>query len=195
MLSGLSSPDEGHISLHDQICFDSKKNFNLRPQLRDIGIVFQDYALFPNMTVKENLDYALTRGESQSIVDDLLELMELTNLYNKKPALLSGGQRQRVALARALVRKPAVLLMDEPMSALDTALRLKIQDYIIKIHHQYRLTTILVSHDILEVVRLSKHVFLLERGRIISQGLPEDVLPVQTLKKMIEALTEGSKDK
>ncbi len=194
MLSGLSTPDDGQISVSGNTWYDAKKKINLKPQLRNVGIVFQDYSLFPNMTVKGNLEYALAKGQSHRIVDELLELMELTNLYDKKPVLLSGGQRQRVALARALVRKPAVLLLDEPMSALDTTLRLKIQDYILKVHRQYHLTTILVSHDILEVIRLSKYVFLIERGRIINQGAPADVLPLQTLKRMIEELPKGRDD-
>jgi molybdate transport system ATP-binding protein len=188
MLCGLSSPDEGHIAVDGEIWFDTKTRINLKPQLRNVGIVFQDYALFPNMTVKGNLQYSLAKGQHHGIVDELLELMELTSLYNKKPTFLSGGQRQRVALARALVRKPDVLLLDEPMSALDTTLRIKIQDYILKVHDQYNLTTILVSHDILEVVRLSKHVFIFEDGRIINQGLPRDVLPLQTLKKLMDGL-------
>lgn len=191
MLSGLSKPDSGHISVNGQTWFDLKNKINLKPQLRNVGIVFQDYALFPNMSVKGNLEYALEKGQSHAIVEELLELMELTNLHNKKPILLSGGQRQRVALARALVRKPGLLLLDEPMSALDTTLRLKIQDYILKVHHQYNLTTILVSHDIVEVIRLSKHVFFMEHGKIINQGEPGDVLPIKTLKRMINELPEG----
>ncbi len=143
MLCGLSTPDEGRISVRGQPWLDSAKKINLKPQHRDIGIVFQDYALFPNLTVKENLRYALKKDQPDAIVNELLEMMELTNLYDKKPELLSGGQRQRVALARAIVRKPRILLLDEPMSALDTALRVKIQDYILRVHEQFKLTTIL----------------------------------------------------
>jgi molybdate transport system ATP-binding protein len=125
-----------------------------------------------------------------TIVNELLELMELNNLAHVKPELLSGGQRQRVALARAIVRQPKLLLLDEPMSALDTLLRLKIQDYILRVHEQYHLTTILVSHDILEVIRLSRRVFLVEHGKIIRHGSPSDVLPLQSLKQMIDKLSD-----
>ena len=192
MLCGLSTPDEGYIKVDGEIWFDPKKKINLRPQWRNVGIVFQDYALFPNMTVKENLQYGLARGESSSIVDELMEVMELTNLFNKKPEFLSGGQRQRVAMARALVRKPKILLLDEPMSALDTTLRLKIQDYILRVHREFQLTTLLVSHDVLEVLRLSSHMYLMDDGRIITQGAPTEILPVQTLQRMLDELPKST---
>ncbi len=188
MLCGLTNPDQGFISVQDETWFDHEKKINLRPQQRNIGIVFQDYALFPNLTVKENLIYALGKNQPHDIINDLLELMELTSLHDKKPELLSGGQRQRVAIARALVRKPKILLLDEPMSALDTVLRLKIQDYILQVHQQYNLTTILVSHDIFEVIRLSQHVYVMEQGKIVQQGAPGAVLPLQTLRRLIEGL-------
>ena len=189
-LCGLSIPDEGFISVGGQPWLDSGKKINLKPQQRDIGIVFQDYALFPNLTVNENLRYALKKDQPDAIVNELLELMELTSLHDKKPELLSGGQRQRVALARAIVRKPKILLLDEPMSALDTTLRLKIQDYILRVHEQFNLTTILVSHDIMEVIRLSNRVFLMDHGKIISQGGPGDILPIEALKQMVGKLLD-----
>lgn len=190
MLCGLSTPDNGSIVVEGETWFDSAKKINLKPQRRNVGIVFQDYALFPNMTVKENLAYARDKTQSNAIVNELMELMELTNLAHVKPEFLSGGQRQRVALARAIVRQPKILLLDEPMSALDTLLRLKIQDYILRVHEQFHLTTLLVSHDILEVIRLSKHVFLVDHGKIICQGEPGEVLPLQSLKQMIDKLSD-----
>jgi molybdate transport system ATP-binding protein len=190
MLSGLSKPDDGHISVRGEYWFDASNKINVRPQQRNIGIVFQDYALFPNMTVKGNLMYALPKAEPAKKIDELLELMELSNLHDKKPVYLSGGQRQRVALARALVRRPDILLLDEPMSALDTTLRLKIQDYILNVHRQFHLTTILVTHDILEVLRLSSRVFMIEEGRIVKEGTPRDMLPVQTLRQLLEELPD-----
>ena len=191
MLCGLSSPDEGYITVDGEVWFDTTKRINRKPQSRNVGIVFQDYALFPNMTVKENLEYALAKGESRNIVDELMEVMELTNLFDKKLEFLSGGQQQRVAMARALVRKPKILLLDEPMSALDTTLRLKIQDYILKVHREFQLTTLLVSHDVLEVLRLSGHMYLMEDGRITAQGMPSEILPVQTLQRMLDELPKS----
>ncbi|WP_276373452.1 ATP-binding cassette domain-containing protein [Chryseolinea sp. H1M3-3] len=191
MVCGLTNPDGGSVMVQDETWFDHEKKINLKPQQRNVGIVFQDYALFPNMTVRENLTYALGKNQSKDIVNDLLELMELTSFHDKKPGFLSGGQRQRVAIARALVRRPKILLLDEPMSALDTVLRLKIQDYILQVHRQYNLTTILVSHDIFEVIRLSKHVYLMEQGKIVREGAPAAVLPLQTLRRLIEGLPKG----
>jgi len=190
MLCGLAVPDEGTIKVNGETWFDSTSRINIKPQVRNVGIVFQDYALFPNMTVKENLEYALEKNQPPAIVNELLDLMELSSLSNQKPAVLSGGQQQRVALARAIVRKPKLLLLDEPMSALDTTLRLKIQDYILKAHRQYNLTTILVSHDIIEVIRLSQHVLLIENGIIVNQGPPASVLPVQALRRIMETLPD-----
>ena len=190
MLCGLSIPDNGSIVVEGETWFNSAKKINLKPQQRNVGIVFQDYALFPNMTVKENLAYARDKTQSNKIINELLELTELTNLAHVKPDFLSGGQRQRVALARAIVRQPKILLLDEPMSALDTLLRLKIQDYILRVHEQFHLTTLLVSHDILEVIRLSKHVFHVDHGKIICQGAPGEVLPLRSLKQMINKLSD-----
>ena len=188
MICGLTRPDAGRISVHNDVWFNSDKGVHKKPQHRDVGIVFQEYALFPNMTVRGNLEFALDRGQPKVIVDELLEMMELTNLHDKKPFTLSGGQRQRVALARAIVRRPKVLLLDEPMSALDTDLRLKIQDYILRVHKEFRLTTVLVSHDVFEVLRLCSRVVRFEHGNVVADGKPSEILPVSSLKAMIQKL-------
>ena len=184
MLAGLLKPDAGLIKFEGTVWFDSSKRINRPPQMRNIGLVFQDYTLFPNMTVRGNLEFALQRGQSSGIVDDLLELTELGNLADKNPATLSGGQKQRVALARALVRKPNLLLLDEPLSALDSIMQSKLQDYLLQIHEQFKLTTILVSHDINEVMKMSKRVLILEGGRVEKDGPPIDVLPLEGLKSI-----------
>jgi molybdate transport system ATP-binding protein len=182
MLAGLLKPDSGIIKFEGNVWFDSSNHIHRRPQLRSIGIVFQEYSLFPNMTVRGNMEFALQKGQSSGIVDDLLELMELTNLADKNPATLSGGQKQRVALARALVRRPKLLLLDEPLSALDSVMQSKLQDYLLKVHDQFSLTTILVSHDINEVMKMSKRVLILENGRVEKDGAPIDVLPLEGLR-------------
>jgi molybdate transport system ATP-binding protein len=137
------------------------------------------------MTVRGNLEFALEKNQSKNIVDELLQLTELEQLHNKKPNLLSGGQKQRVALARALIRKPKLLLLDEPLSALDTEMQIKLQDYILKVHHEFNLTTILVSHDLNEVIKMSKRVLVLEDGQIKKDGSPLDVLPINSLRSLI----------
>ena len=175
ILSGIMHPDNGNIVVNDQTWLDTQNKINEPPQKRKVGFVFQDYALFPNMTVQENLKYALQKGQPAGIVDELMELMELGALHDRKPETLSGGQKQRVALARALVQKPEVLLLDEPLSALDHEMRFKLQQYILKVHQQYDLTTLLISHDVSEILRTSDMLFQLEEGKIIRQGKPADV--------------------
>lgn len=191
MIAGLLEPDGGLIDVEEKRWFDRQHSINLSPQARSTGVVFQDYALFPNMTVRENVAYALDREQPSEIVDRMLEFMEISNLSEKRPAFLSGGQKQRVALARSIVRKPKILLLDEPTSALDTTLRLKMQDYILQAHKEYNLTTILVSHDMLEVSRLASRVFVIGDGKVVHEGTPQDVLPMETLVEAIERLRKG----
>ncbi len=175
ILSGLSEADKGIITVHNATWLDTDKKIQLPPQKRKIAYVFQDYALFPNMSVRENLSYALEKGQDKNIIEELLTLMELEQLQHQKPAQLSGGQKQRVALARALVQQPTILLLDEPLSAVDNEIRVKLQDYIIQAHRKYKLTTILVSHDIAEIYKMSDQVIVLENGKISKQGTPEEV--------------------
>src|SRR5689334_23790854 len=118
MLAGFMKPDSGCIKMNDVVWFDASKRINVQPQQRSIGFVFQDYALFPNMNVRENIVFALNKNDSTAIVDELLEVTGLTNLAARKIQALSGGQQQRVALARAIAKKPAILLLDEPLAAI-----------------------------------------------------------------------------
>lgn len=176
MIAGLMNPTKGKIDVAGERWYDSNTSFIMKPQLRSVGMVFQDYSLFPNMTVRENLEFALAKGQQPAIVDDLLTTIELTNLQSKMPAILSGGQKQRVALARALIRKPKVLLLDEPMSALDTDMRMKLQDYILQFHNEFQLTTIIVTHDIQELNKLANRVIILEHGKILKECSPAQLL-------------------
>ncbi len=175
MLAGLLSPDHGKIIINDKIWLDTEAKINLKPQQRKVGFVFQDYALFPNMTVRKNLEYAFAKNQDYTIIEELIEIVELGELQHQKPSTLSGGQQQRVALARALVQQPEILLLDEPLSALDTKMRIKLQDYILKVHNKYNLTTILVSHDIGEIIKLSDKVCMLDKGNIIKSGTPSEI--------------------
>jgi len=175
LIAGLEKPKSGLIKFQEETWLNTENVFSLSPQKRKMGLVFQDYALFPNMTIEKNLVYALSKGQDKAIVSELMKIMELSELAGRYPVNLSGGQQQRVALARALVRKPGLLLLDEPLSALDTAMRSKLQDYILKLHHSFNLTTILVSHDFSEISKMAEKVFWLENGQIIKQGAPAEV--------------------
>ncbi len=176
MIAGLLQPDRGTIAVNGKTWFNSTKKINLSPQKRRLGFLFQDYALFPNMTVRENLLFALQKGQDGQIVDELIETVELGNLQHFKPQNLSGGQQQRTALARALVQRPEVLLLDEPLSALDHEMRKKLQSYILQLHESYQLTTILISHDIDEILKMSDEIVEINQGVITRKGAPEKVL-------------------
>jgi molybdate transport system ATP-binding protein len=174
MLAGLADPDHGRIVVDGETWFDSDRRIRLSPQKRSIGFVFQDYALFPNLNVRQNVGFAAGKGDS-GWVDELLALTGLTSLQHRMPAALSGGQKQRAALARAIARKPALLLLDEPLSALDAEMRSQLQDDLAGLHRRFGITTLLVSHDVGEVFKLSRRVLRLDQGRIAQDGTPAEV--------------------
>ncbi|EFN2960147.1 sulfate/molybdate ABC transporter ATP-binding protein, partial [Campylobacter coli] len=161
IIAGLIKPEFGRIEVDNELWFDSSKNFSLALQKRKIGFVFQDYALFPNMNIKENIAYA---ASSKAKVSELLALMKLENLAKIYPKHLSGGQAQRVALARALAREPKILLLDEPLSALDFKMRANLQDELTKILEYFKISTLLVSHDLAEIYKLSHRILELKNG-------------------------------
>lgn len=175
ILSGLLQPESGRIVVGGETWYDASKNINLPPQKRNIGYVFQDYALFPNLTARENIAFGLRKGESTALLEELITITSLGELQHKKPGQLSGGQQQRVALARALVRQPKLLLLDEPMSALDHLTRSHLQDFILEARQRYGFTVILVSHDLGEIIKLSDRVAVLENGVISREGSPAQV--------------------
>lgn len=174
IIAGLEKPDRGIVKIGDSIYFDSYKNINLPPQKRKVGFVFQNYALFPNMTVYENIAYVMDK-EDKGKIYSLLEMFEIDGLKDRYPITLSGGQKQRVAFARALARQPEILLLDEPLSALDYNLRLNLQNELKNIHENYGLTTLLVSHDKAEIFKLADRVIFIENGKISKQGSPREV--------------------
>ena len=174
ILAGLVIPDKGLIRFGNTVWFDSAKQINIVPQQRNISLMFQDYALFPNMTVEQNIQFAQPE-KKHSALNELLEMFGLSEFRKRKPSGLSGGQKQRVALARALARKPQLLLLDEPLSALDAEMRAILQDEIAQAHKLLGVTTIMVSHDLNEVFRLASQVLCIENGTITRTGKPEDV--------------------
>ncbi len=174
-LAGLTEPDAGHIRVNGETWFDSRKKINLPVQQRRIGYMFQDYALFPNMSVRGNLEFALRKGADRHRVTELIEMMGLGEMQQRKPASLSGGQQQRVALARALAAEPNLLLLDEPFSALDHETRLRLQDEVLRLQRHFGLTAVMVSHDLSEVYKLSRRVLVLEQGSVVRSGIPAEV--------------------
>ena len=169
-LSGLESA-QATIEVNNEIWQNEK--INLAPQKRKIGFVFQDYALFENMSVLQNLYYV---KKDKELALKLLKITDLTNLKDRLPKTLSGGQKQRVSLCRAMMNKPKLLLLDGPLSALDSKMREKLQDEILTFHKEFKTTTIMVSHDPSEIYKLSSRVIVLQSGKIINDGSPKDVL-------------------
>jgi len=170
ILAGLEEA-EGTIFLHQKQWLEGKKA--LAPQKREIGFVFQDYALFKNMTVEENLLFV---KDDRKLAKYLLEVTELSSLKKRLPNTLSGGQKQRVSLCRALMNRPKLLLLDEPLSALDATMRLKLQDEILQLHKEFGTTTIMVSHDASEIYRLASRVLVLEDGKIVKDGSVKELM-------------------
>ncbi|VBB44691.1 ABC transporter related protein [uncultured Paludibacter sp.] len=181
ILAGLNKPDKGYIQFKDQIWFDSSKKINIPAQQRNVGYMFQDYALFPNMSVRKNIAFA-QKTKDNGEVDKLLELFELEMLQNQHPEKLSGGQKQRVALARALAAKPQLLMLDEPLSALDFEMRVNLQGEIKKAHELLESITLMISHDIKEVEKLATSVILLQNGLITEQGKNKEM--ISKMKRM-----------
>lgn len=174
IIAGLEEIDSGEIVVDKKTWIDtSNKKLFTAIQKRKIAYLFQDYALFPNMTVIKNLLFV---NDDKSFAYRLLDMVGLKELENRMPNMLSGGQKQRVALCRALMNSPEILLLDEPLSALDLDMRKKLQDDIKKFHNEFNMTTIMVSHDPSEIYKLSSRVVLLKEGIIVKDGKAKDVL-------------------
>jgi len=175
ILAGLEDVKSGTIKVDNESWLEKngQNNFSLSAQKREIGFVFQEYALFTNMTILNNLLYV---RKDLNLALKLLEMVDLKELKDRYPSSLSGGQKQRVSLARALMRKPKILLLDEPLSALDPAMRTKLQQEILSLHKEFKTTTIMVSHDPSEIYRLSNRVIVLQNGKVVNDGNVKDVL-------------------
>lgn len=168
-IAGIEKPDYGKIILNDRVLFDSEKNINLRTQDRRVGYLFQDYALFPNMTVLENINVGIrekiSKDEKEKITQKILEDLEILNIKNSYPKEISGGEKQRVALGRILVNKPEILLLDEPFSALDDFLRWKIELNLKDLIRRYNLPSIFVSHSRDEIYRICDYISIIKDGK------------------------------
>lgn len=171
-IAGIVTPDEGRIVLNDRVLFDSKKGINLRIQERGVGYLFQNYALFPHMTVLENVEMALkgTRAEKRELAEFYLRMFRVEELSGQYPARLSGGQQQRVAFARVMASKPSVLMLDEPFSALDYDLKEKLQLELLEELKTYKGEVLLVTHSRDEIYRLCSFIHVISQGSIAVSG-------------------------
>lgn len=178
-IAGLMKPDAGQISISERVFFDSRTRVNVSVTKRNIGYVFQDLALFPHLNVEANLEYGLVglaAADRKTKVAEVLASMGISSLARRRPAELSGGERQRVALARALVRRPSILLLDEPLAALDLPVRMKIADDLRHSIQKSPIPVLYVTHSRDEVFMLGEHLLVIEHGRVIAEGTPHRVL-------------------
>lgn len=170
-ISGIEKPDRGCIILDGRTLFDSEKHIDLPPQKRRVGYLFQQYALFPNMTVEQNIACGLRGGKkARGAISEIIKMMHLEGLEKQRPHQLSGGQQQRTALARILVNDPDILLLDEPFSALDSHLRFRLEQEVRDVIRRFGKTVLLVSHDRDEVFRLSDSIAVINNGQIEAIG-------------------------
>ena len=199
-IAGIEKPDEGIIKLGDRVLFDSEKNINLRPQDRKIGYLFQNYALFPQMTVRKNVLVSVNKkyGKEEKIkkVDEILELLNLKDFENKLPSDISGGQQQRAAFARIIVNEPDFLLLDEPFSALDAFLKWNLAKELKNIVSKLGKKAIFVTHNINEVYYLCKKAIVLNEGKEIEQNTVSELIehPKSDIVKNIVRYSDFSRN-
>lgn len=176
-IAGILPPESGRIRLDDRTLYDSEKKINRKARERRIGYLFQNYALFPNMTVLENICFSLKKKDraGQAYAWELLERFYLTEVADSYPAILSGGQQQRTAMARMLAAKPRVLLLDEPFSALDSFLRREMEREVQEVLNNFGGVSILVSHNKEEIRRLTRRCMVMEQGKIAEIGKTEEI--------------------
>jgi len=186
LISGLEIAEDGFISNGSEIWFDKAKGINLHPQQRSVGFVFQDYALFPHMTVEKNVAYGIREKWRMKEIKDLIDIAGLSGYERHYPAQLSGGQKQRVSLIRAIARKPDILLLDEPFSALDWQTRIQLQEDVKNIIKQFNVTTMYVTHDVTEVYKLANNVIVMESGKEVKRGTPEEVFLGKRLSTRVQ---------
>ncbi len=176
-IAGIEKPDEGSIILNDRVLFDSKNKIDLPPQKRKVGYLFQNYALFPNMTVEDNIGCGLkgSKKDKQPRINQMIELLHLKELEKRYPLQLSGGQQQRVALARILAYEPDVLMLDEPFSALDAYLKENLQQELLEVLKKYQGDILIVSHNRDEIYGLCEKIAIIDKGNLVLTGNTADI--------------------
>jgi molybdate transport system ATP-binding protein len=170
-IAGLRQPAAGQIAIGDRVLFDASARLNQPPHLRHVGYVTQDVALFPHMNVRRNIEYGRRRGQKLEL-PAVTRILEIEGLLDRRVPTLSGGERQRVALARALMSAPELLLLDEPLAAIDAELRRRILPYLERVRDSLGVPILYVTHDRDELRQLADHVIVLERGAVVRSGAP-----------------------
>ena len=194
-LAGLLAPARGHVRLDGETLFDSARGVDLPPERRGLGVVFQDGRLFPHLSVRHNLGYGARRAGRRHggpRLDDVVALLGIEALLERRPHTLSGGERQRVAIGRALLAQPRALLMDEPLAALDPARRHELLGYLAELPRHYALPILYVTHQMDEVLRLADHVAVMSEGRTVASGTALDLLSDLSLQPLVGRFEAGS---
>ena len=189
VIAGFVAVDEGYIQVGEQVFLDSSASIDLPPQRREIGYLLQNYALFPHMTVRQNILYGRrTSGQATGEFREMIALFQLEGLENRYPGALSGGQKQRVALARALMRKPRILLLDEPLAAVDIAVRKMIRTELKLLQRKLKIPMILITHDLGEALSLADKLIIYEQGRVMQEGDPIEIVKHPLNERVSELL-------
>lgn len=192
-IAGIITPEEGKIILDEKVLFDSKQKINLPPQERKVGLLFQNYALFPNMTVEENIEIGVkNKTDRKDITNKMIELFHLEGKQKRYPYHLSGGEQQRVAMARILAYEPKVLMLDEPFSALDSYLKAQLQHEVQEVLKQYNGIVIMVSHSRSELYRLCHKIAIVDTGKLIELDTKEEIF--RNPKNYVTAQLSGCKN-
>jgi len=177
LIAGLSKVEDGEIFLNDQLA--SSNNFHLKTEKRKIGFLFQDYALFPHQTVKANLQFAIKDKSTSHTIEEILDVIKLSDALDKYPHELSGGEQQRVALARSIIAKPDILLLDEPFSSLDLNLRDEVRDDTLHLLQKSNISVLVVTHDPFEAMFISNKIYIMSKeGKIVQSGSPKELYNV-----------------
>ena len=184
LINGLIKPDQGKISLNDVTLVATKQNIFVPPEQRNIGTVFQDALLFPHLRVIKNLTYSAKNINRQKF-DEIINVLNINHLLKRYPAMLSGGEKQRVAIGRALLTNPKLLLMDEPLSALDMPRKKELLNYIDTLVNEFKVPIIYVTHNINEVKRIANYVVILEQGKLLTHGDTHNILQSDYLKEWL----------
>ena len=184
LINGLIKPDQGKISLNDVTLVATKQNIFVPPEQRNIGTVFQDALLFPHLRVIKNLTYGAKNINRQKF-DEIINVLNINHLLKRYPAMLSGGEKQRVAIGRALLTNPKLLLMDEPLSALDMPRKKELLNYIDTLVNEFKVPIIYVTHNINEVKRIANYVVILEQGKLLTYGDTHNILQSDYLKEWL----------